>query len=143
MSKLMQQLNALRDSMRDADGADSDSFSEVFSTFLELAESTELMSASDPLDDEAVHFLLENVGRQYTKKPALKISHLQMLQHPKSGIVHGVFFAGGHPGTFFYFPQEQQGIVAFAESMSMMHYYRMTATLIPAGDDGDPKRWSN
>jgi hypothetical protein len=144
MNKLEQQLIALREAMRDADASDSGSFSDVFGTFLDLAKSTTLMDASKPFKDKLLRVLLENVARAHVQDQKLELADLQMLHHVRSGLVHGMFFAGTHPGTFFFFLQEQQGIVAFVERMSTTHYYRITATELPAGTViGRKNRWKN
>ncbi|HLT40281.1 MAG TPA: hypothetical protein VK034_28575 [Enhygromyxa sp.] len=130
--------------MRDADGSDSGSFADVFGTFLDLASSTALMDASKPFKDRRLRLLLVNVARQHVKDQAAELAGLQMLHHAPSGLVHGAFFAGAHPGSFFFFLQEQQGIVAFVAGMSLTHYYRITATELPAGTViGRKSRWKN
>lgn len=130
--------------MRDADASDSGSFSDVFGTFLDLAQSTALMDASKPFKDKRLRVLLENVARSHAKEQAAALADLQMLHHGPSGLVHGMFFTGTHPATFFFFLQEQQGIVAFPKRMSMTHYYRITATELPTGTViGRKSRWKN
>jgi hypothetical protein len=144
MEKLKQQLTELREAMRDADASDSDSFSDVFGTFLDLAKSTTLMDASKPFKDKYLRLVLENVARAHANDQAVELAELQMLHYAPSGLVHGMFFAGSNPGTFCFFLQEQQGIVAFARHMSVMHYYRITATELPAGTViGRKNRWKN
>jgi hypothetical protein len=144
MDKLTQQLTALRDSLRDADKSESDSFSEVFGTFLDLTKSTALMDVSKPFKDKYLRSLLENVARAHARDQKVDLVELRMLHHAPSGLVHGMFFAATRPATFCFFLQEQQGLVAFVEGMATTHYYRITATELPAGTViGRKKRWRN
>jgi hypothetical protein len=144
MNKLEQQLTALREAMRDADASDSGSFSEVFGSFLDLTKSPTLMDASKPFKDKGLRVLLENVARAHAKDQTAELAELHMLQYAPSGLVHGMFFVGAHPGTFFFFLKEQQGIVSLAERMAITHFYRITATELPAGTViGRKSRWKN
>lgn len=130
--------------MRNADASNSDSFAEVFGTFLDLAQSTALMDASKPFEDKRLQLVFERLARAHAKDQAAAIVDLQMLHHAPSGLVHGMFFAAMHPATFFFFLEEQQGIAALLGRMSMTHYYRITATELPAGTViGRKDRWKN
>jgi hypothetical protein len=123
------------------DVAETDSFSEVFSTFLDLNETAGLMDACKPIKDKGVRALIELVARRHAGDPQLGITGMQMLHHASTGLFHGAFFAGPNPGTFFYFVKEQQGIVAFSKGITM-YYYRITADELPPGTTIGRKRWS-
>ncbi|PRQ08046.1 hypothetical protein [Enhygromyxa salina] len=133
MAKLTQQLTALRESLRDADGSQSDSFSEVFSDFLAVTETSELLDVCKPFNGKTTRVMLEEILRKHANDPKLATPQAQMQQHPPSGLIHGMIAAGRYIGTFFYFPDEQQGIVAFGGLTPVMHYYRITATEVPPG----------
>ncbi len=132
MDKLTQRLAALRESMRDADGNDSDSFTNVFNAFLGITETSNLVAVSMPFKDRRIRLMVDNVARKHAADPKSALESLQMLHHRPSGLVHGMFFAGFYPGSFFWFLQEKQGIVALVESLSMTHLYRVTAAELPA-----------
>jgi hypothetical protein len=145
MATLTARIDELRELLRNAEFAQADSFSNVFDAFLKIAEQTELMDACKPFKDKTLRMILENVVRRYAKDESLTLSQAQFLHHAPTGLVHGMFVGGHHAGTFFYFLSEQQGLVAFAASMSMMHYFRITATELPPGTViGRPKKkWKN
>lgn len=141
MSTLTKRLTTVRDSLRSVDGAEADGFEQVFSSFLELTETAELVEASKPSKDKGIRSLIEIVARRHANDPALVIANMLMLHYAPAGLFHGGFFAGGNAGTFFYFMQEQQGIVAFVAGRTT-HYYRITATELPPGTVIGRKRWS-
>lgn len=133
MSKLLTRVNELHDQLRNAELSESNSFSMVFDRFLDLTETTTLMDESNPFKDKLMAVLLEKVVRRHAQDDSLTLLSLQMLEYAPAGLIHGMFMAGRHAGTFFYSVKDQQGLVAFAEAMSMMHYYRITATMLPPG----------
>lgn len=141
MSKLMKQLTAVRELLRSVDAAQADSFSQVFSTFLDLTETTDLVDASKPVKDKGIRSLIEVVARRHANDPALGITDMRTLHYAPAGLFHGGFFAGADPGTFFYFMEEKQGLVAFNVGR-ITHYYRITATELPPGTVIGRKRWS-
>jgi len=144
MDTLTEQITVLRNSIRDADTSESDSLSEVFGSFLGLTETTSLLDVSKPFKDQRLQLLLEKVARTHVQDQTVELAELRMLHHAPSGLVHGMFFAGAYPTSFCFFLQEQQGIVAFAASLSLMHYYRITATELPVGTVIGRKRgWKN
>ena len=125
----MNQVTALRDGLRDADNANPDGFPQVFNAFFDV---TGLVDASRPSKDKGMRSLVEIVARRHTNDPTLGVTGLLMLHYTPAGLFHGSFRAGTRPGTFFYFVQEQQGIVALCEYPTT-HFYRITATLLPPG----------
>jgi hypothetical protein len=64
---------------------------------------------------------------------AASIGALQMLTHAPTGFFHGGFFAAGTMGTFFYFLEERQGLLALRGAPPATHFFRMTATELPPG----------
>lgn len=141
MSKLIKQLAAVRESLRSVDAADADSFSQVFSAFLELTETADLVDASKPIKDKGIRSLIELVARRHANDPALGLTGMLMLHYAPAGLFHGGFFAPQGPGSFFYFVAEEQGLVAFSAGR-ITHYYRITATELPPGTVIGRKRWS-
>jgi hypothetical protein len=142
MANLLTRVNELHERLRNAELSESNSFSMVFDNFLELTETTELMDASNPFEDQLMNALLEQVVRRHANDGSLTLRQCQMLEYAPAGLIHGMIMAGRRAGTFFYSLKDQQGIVAFAEAMSMMHYYRITATMLPAGSTIGRKRWT-
>ena len=133
MSKLIQQIALLRTSMREADTKDPDSFSNVFSIFFDISEGLGLIEASDPSEDGLVHVLLEQIARAHLRDASFSLSLLRTLHHRSTELFHGSFFAAKAVGTFFYFSQDEQGLVSFIGNTPMTHYYRITATILSAG----------
>lgn len=145
MDTLTQQLSELRVSLRDADKSQSDSFSEVFSSFLDITETTALVKVCKPFKDKRLRLVLENVARAHTRDQKLDLVRLQMLHHAPSGLVHGAFFVDSKPASFCFFLQEQQGLVAFLGPTALTHYYRITASELPISTPitGRKTRWRN
>lgn len=141
MSKLMNRLTALQESLRNAAGADADSFERVFSEFLDITETAELVPESKPIKDRGMRSLIEVVVRRHANDPTLAVTGLRMLRHTATNLFHGGFFAGPFPGTFFYFVGEQQGIVALSQGRTT-HYWRISAIELPQGTVIGRKRWS-
>jgi hypothetical protein len=133
MSKLVNQIATLRTRLRSADMADPDSFSNVFHAFFDISEKSKLMDVSDLIEDPIVRAMLESIARQHARDQALAVTLFQMLRHGPTRLVHGSCFATRFVGTFFYFEEDQQGLVAFTDGTPMTHYYRITATVLPAG----------
>lgn len=133
MSTLIHQITALRTSLCDADVNDPDSFSNVFAAFFDISEGPELMRASELTEDQIVHALLESTARRHLGDPAFALTMSQLLHHRPTELFHGGFFAGRTVGTFFYFARDQQGLAAFTDGTALMHYYRITATVLPVG----------
>lgn len=138
---MKKRLTALQELLRSVDVAEAGSFARVFSAFLELTETAELVEASKPIKDKGIRSLIEVVVRRHANDPTLAVTGLHMLHYAPAGLFHGGFFAGQVPGTFFYFVGEQQGIVALSQHRTM-HYYRITATELPPGVEIGRKRWS-
>lgn len=132
MSTLLNQIAALRTSLRDADGNDPDSFSNVFARFFDISEGANLMSASKSIEDRVVVALIESTARRHLRDPAFSLSMIRVLQHQESGLTHGGFVAGNTVGTFFWFAADERGLVAFSDGSAMMHYYRITAAVLQA-----------
>jgi hypothetical protein len=132
MSKL-NQIPKLRAALRSADTQDPDSFSSVFHAFIEISEGTALLDASDLTADPLIRAMIESIARQHARDPALGVTILHMLRHGPTGLFHGSCFTTRFVGTFFYFAQDQQGLVAFNDGTPLTHYYRITATVLPPG----------
>lgn len=144
MSKLSEQINALRESMRNADAAQSDSFSHVFDEFHDLAEQSALFDGSKPLKDKVLRELLQAVARRHMGDAELVIEGLRIFRFTGTDFFHGMFFAGTHAANFFLFLEAQQGLVAFVGGPgSPTHYYRITAAMLPAGTTIGRKRFVN
>lgn len=140
MSKLVNQIATLRAALCSADMQRSDSFSNVFHAFLDIAEGEALMDASDLVEDPLVRAMIESISRQHARDPALAVTRFQMLRHGPTGLFHGsccatasVGAVGQFVGTFFCFAEQQKGLVAFNDGTPMTHYHRITATVVPPG----------
>jgi hypothetical protein len=131
VDQLTQQLSKLRDATLGADVSVRGSFNAVFSLFFDTIESTRLRATSKPYQHADVRKMLELLARTHTNDPAVQLTDLRMLRHAPSGLLHGNFFVPRQPASFFYFSEEQQGVLAFVERMSIMHYYRMTVSEKP------------
>jgi hypothetical protein len=132
MSTLIQQIAALRTSLREADGNDLHSFSHVFDAFFDISDGSNLMGISESVEAPLVLALLESTARRHLRDPRFSLTMIQILHHVPSDLFHGGFLAGPITGTFFYFPADQQGLVAFNDGSPMTHFYRITATVLPA-----------
>lgn len=133
MSTLIHQIAALRTSLRDADGDHPDSFSRVFEAFYDISEGPALIGASESVEDPIVCTLLESTARRHLRDPALALTMIEILRHGPTELLHGGCLAGGTVGTFFYFARDQQGLVAFTDGITTLHYYRITAIVLPEG----------
>lgn len=133
MSKLVNQITKLRAMLRAADLQDPDSFSNVFHAFFDISENAALMDVSDMIDDPIIRAMIESISRQHARDPALAVSMLLMLRHAPTRMVHGSCLATKFVGTFFYFEDDQQGLVTFNDGTPMTHYYRITAAMLPPG----------
>ncbi len=130
---LLTQLTALRKALRDADSADDGSFARVFNLFFDIADEETLMRVSKVAKDPVVRASLEGVTREFVGDDKVVLNALRMLSYRPAAFLHGGFFVSGVVGTFFYFPAEQQGLVAFNEGTMMTHFSRITATTLPPG----------
>lgn len=133
MSKLVNQITKLRAMLRAADLQDPDSFSNVFHAFFDISESAALMDASDMIADPIIRSMIESISRQHARDPALAVTMFLMLRHAPMRMVHGTCFTTKFVGTFFYFEDDQQGLVTFNDGTPMTHYYRITAAVLPSG----------
>jgi hypothetical protein len=133
MSKLIHQITALRTSLREADRNDPNSFSNVFSAFFDILEGPDLIDASDPSEDALVRLLLEQIARAHLRDPSFSLTLIRTLHHRPTELFHGSFFAANTVGTFFYFAQDEQGLLSFIGNTPMTHYYRITATIFSGG----------
>lgn len=141
MSKLIQQITALRESMRNADVGVDGSFSRVFDEFHDISEGTELIEASKPFKDKVIRGLLEVTARRHLGDPQLVVTHLMILRHGPTGLFHGGFHAGDTTGNFFFFLEDKQGIVAFIRGTTL-DFYRLSAVGLPEGTVIGKKRFS-
>lgn len=132
-NQLMAQLATLRESLRSADIEISGSLSKVFHAFLDITEGPDLMRACKQAESEIIRETLERVARQFTRDEAVSLQGLRMLSHAPTGFFHGGFFAGRAMGTFLYFAEEGQGLVAFSQGTPMTHFFRITSTELPPG----------
>lgn len=130
---VVNRLAAVRKQLLLADIARSGSLSEVFSAFLDITESTDLISESKRTDDRAVEETLVRIMQHYTGDKSLRIGSFQMLSHAEGGVVHGGFASAGKMGTFFYFTAEGQGLLALYGGGPTTDYCRITTTVLPAG----------
>lgn len=143
MAKLSEQINALRDSMRSADAAQNDSFSQVFDAFHDIAEQSALFDGSKPIKDKVLRELLQAVARRHERDETLVIAGLRIFRFTGTDFFHGMFFAGNDAANFFLFLEERQGLVAFVGAPGApTHYYRITAAMIPLGTEIGRKRFS-
>lgn len=133
MSTLVKQIATLQTSLRSADPQDPNSFSNVFHAFFDISENSELMDMSELLEDPVVRAMIESIARQHARDPALAMTMFQMLRHGPTRLIHGSCFSTRFVATFFYFEEDQQGLVAFNDGTPMTHYYRLTATVLPPG----------
>lgn len=144
MSKLSEQINTLRVSMRNADAAQSDSFSQVFNEFHDLAEQSALFDGSKPFKDKVLRELLQAIARRHTGDDALVIEGLRIFRFAGTDFLHGMFFAGPRAANFFLFLDEKQGVIAFVGNVGApTHYYRISAAMLPAGTEIGRKRFTN
>jgi hypothetical protein len=133
MSTLVNQISRLQAALRSAGMQDPDSFSKVFHAFFDLTEGTQLMDVSDLIDDPIIRALIESTARQHARDPAVGVTMFQLLRHASTGLFHGSCVTTRFVGTFFYFEDDQQGLVAFNDGTPVTHYYRVTATVLPPG----------
>ena len=142
MSKLAHQITALRTSLCSADMNESESFSTVFQAFLDIADEPDLIAACEPIEDQHVRQIVESTSRHHLRDQALGITMLGVLRHGPTGLFHGSFFAGTTVAAFFYFAEDQQGLVAFNDGTAMAHYYRVTASEVRLAQPQCRPQWS-
>jgi hypothetical protein len=131
--RTLTKLAALREAMASAESDQDDSFAQVFSAFLDIAEEPALLDASKPTKSPVVKAALESSVRSFTGDDEASIQALRMLRYGGEGFLHGGFFAGSILGTFFYFEKNHQGILALHQGGSMTHFTRVTVTEVPPG----------
>src|SRR5262249_54482323 len=131
--RVITEVETLRRSLSEADGGDEGSFARVFDAFFDIAEDPLLVDASKPARDAVLKGALERSTRKLLGELALTRQRVQMLRHAATGLLHGGFFADAMICTFFYFEQEQQGLVALNGGGVMTHFMQITVTPVPEG----------
>ena len=131
--RILDRLEALRQSLANADGHERGSFARVFHAFFDIAEDPALMAESKPGKSEDIRAMLERAAQRLTGDEATTVRDLRTLRCASAGMVHGGFFAGKLLGTFFYFEGDEQGLVAFNDGTPMTSFLRLTLTKLPEG----------
>jgi hypothetical protein len=131
--RILAQLEALRRSLAGADGSENGSFSRVFHAFFDIADDPGLMEASQPFQSEDIRAMLERAAQRLRGQGSTTVTSVRALRCADARMVHGGFFAGTLLGTFFYFEQEEQGLVAFNDGTALTNFLRITLTKVPEG----------
>jgi hypothetical protein len=137
--RILQQIEALRKELAGADRHDQGSFARVFHAFFDATGEPDFMKVSKPVkaskvtDGVEIKDVLELIARRLTGDDNATIQALRLFRIGDAGFLHGGFVAGAFLGTFFYFEQDQQGLVAFNEGGEMTYFSRITLAELPAG----------
>ena len=130
--RMLDRIDALRRTLAEARGDEQGSFNRVFHEFFDLADDHALLDQSEPAKDPEIRAAIERAACKLTGDPKTTLQGFQAIEYPGSGLLHGGFRAGRFLGTFFYFAQEKQGLVAFNEG-AMTNFLRITVTSLPQG----------
>jgi hypothetical protein len=130
---ILNQLDALQKATLNTDGTRQGSFSVLFHSFLDIAEDPDLLKAGKPTKDKTLKAAIEACTRDATGNNALSIQGLRMLRIDSAGFIHGSFFTGSSVGTFFYFEQARQGLVALVRSGGLILFSRVSVVDLPEG----------
>jgi hypothetical protein len=131
--RLLDRIDALKRALAEAPGDEEGSFNRVFHEFFDIADDPALLHDSEPAKDPEIREAIERAARKLTGDPKATLQGFQAIEYPGSGLRHGGFRAGRFLGTFFYFAQEKQGLVAFNAGGEMTNFLRITVTPLPEG----------
>jgi hypothetical protein len=130
--RMLDRIDALRRALAEARGDEEGSFNRVFHGFFDIVDDPALLNDSEPAKDPEIREAIERAAGKLTGDAATTLQSFRAMEYPGSGFSHGGFRAGRFLGTFFYFGQEKQGLVAF-NAGAMTNLLRITVTTLPEG----------
>jgi hypothetical protein len=131
--RLLTRLEALRSALAGADRNEEDSFPLVFSDFLDLAAEPAMLKAGKPIKNPYIKNILEATARQLTGDDKTVVQALRLFRISDAAFVHGGFIVESFLGSFFFFENDQQGLIAFTQEGGMTYFSRITLTPLPDG----------